>query len=132
MRLVIIFLLYWCFHLLGGSAAAQVRTHNDHPGPSLARPIEKAGQLQLPAQEHFLAKDGGLTEEDNLLVSVDEEEEEDGLLRKPVWLTNCFLAFSYAFILHHRFGGRAGIFSASAYACFIGAPKYIVQRVLRI
>lgn len=134
MRLVGILLLHLCFFLLGGQGNAHASTHDYKTYYSRAQQTQKALQaLNIGAKHDYqLDKNDGLPDEDTYLISVDDDDNEEEDIRKPVFQARDLLAFFCTFVLYHHYSFRADSLSFCEPSSSKGTPKYISQRVLRI
>lgn len=132
MRLVGLLLLHLYVFLPGGHGYARTSTHDYKTCYSQ---VQRTLQALDPGskQDRQRIKDDGSPGEDTYLVSVDDDDnEEEDSVRKPVFQARELLAFLCTYILYHQYSSRAENLSFCEPPSSIGAPKYIVQRVLRI
>lgn len=127
----VIFFLFLCFRLFGGNATAHASTHQFF---SLKQSIENlATKNSYDTQNTLAVSYSNLNDESTSLSHIDYDDEDDEqIIRKQVFLVKCLVAFSHAFVLYYANKGLEGYPSFCKFLSHVGTPKYISQRVLRI
>lgn len=133
MKFVVAFFLYLCFHLLGGNNDAHAMAHGynhflwQHNG--------KTQQVESLLADHdrMITKSNGLVEDNDHLISVEDDDEgHEDWIKKHLLHAKYLLAFSYVFILQYQSNCQADPLPFYGPIAFSSTPKYIVQRVLRV
>jgi|SRR6476620_4071768 len=133
MKFVVAFFLYLCFHLLGGNNDAHASAHSYNH--SYWQHIGKTQQLEslLADHERMITNNSGLAEDNDHLISVEDDDEgHEDLIKKHLLQARYILAFSYVFILQYQPNNQADPLPFDRHVAFSSTPKYIVQRVLRV
>ncbi len=128
MRPVIAFFLLLCFQFLG--KAAHATPHGSTVSYALIQQVEKKLQEEkaFAAQNFLFIKDDGLGEERTLLISTDDNDQEEDSAKKLKLLAKYFLDLSYTILLKQQsFRTIPLSFSEQQVSCI-----YIEHRVLRI
>lgn len=133
MRRVVIFFLLLFIQLIGGNDFAHAGTIDIGSFLSSVH-TEKVTRPESTIEDYndLLAEDTGIIGKNATFNSVDDEDENEDLIKKHISTAKCFLAFSFAFLLSHRFGCSIKHLSLSTPPSFTGSCKYIYHRALRL
>ena len=133
MKLVVIFFLSLCLHLLGGLTPAHAGTLSHRWEDAPAQRLENREQAQklTPHHDHLLTPSGDVVEASVHLLTV-EEDDDEAMLKKQLASARFFLAFSYAYLLHYSNHCTASPLFFGKHPSCVDTPRYIVQRVFRI
>jgi len=85
-----------------------------------------------PELSFFKTNHPGLKDADSLILTIEDEDEEDDFVKKHLSPAHIFLAFTYAFILSDRSEDLTETLSCTRDLSHTSSCKYIFQRVLRI
>ena len=130
MKLVIAFFLC-LFYLPGGYAAAHANTGCGSLSHTPAVNIENARVGSVNPERDYLISMDDLSHENTYVINVEDENEEN-ILRKQVYVAGYFLAFFCKILSRHLYGSPSDLLSFSKPDSCGGSCKYILQRVLRI
>lgn len=133
MKLLITFLLFLCFQLVGGYTNVHANAHSTiHPPEHTTHPPKQMEWQNVTAHhDYILDYHDDLAWEYAHLMSVEDESEED-FLKKHVLLVKYVVAFYYSFILNSSDNHCPTRLSPSKHLAFLGKSQYIVQRVIKI
>ena len=133
MKNVALFFFFLCVHLLGGYGYAHANDHNKKVSISRASGFEQSHEVESATANHdyVIASATSLSEENASLISMEDEDENDDLIKKHVSQARYFLAFCYSFILNSRVSLLAEPLPSCNQA-YTSSCKYILQRALRI
>lgn len=133
MKLVVTFLVL-CFFLLGGYTPAHAGAPDCKVSYSLASHIEQAQQVEkrTTSRHYLISRDNELEKESTLIISVEDEDEEEDIVRKHIVPAKYLLAFYYTFFSIHSSCSLSEPLSFCQHLSYISSCKYIAQRVLRI
>jgi hypothetical protein len=131
MRLDLIFFLFLCFNLVGGSNSASAGHHYATITHFESMQAQKSESVDSDHQQYALTTDLKLTKENDDLIFVEDEDEEAHITRKLVSLATC-ISFFYSFILSHPSGNVLDRLAFCRHQFYASSCKYIAQRVLRI
>jgi hypothetical protein len=85
-----------------------------------------------PEHSFLKTNHAGLKNADSLLITVEDDDEEDNFVKKHLSPAHFFLAFTYAFILSDRTTDSSENLSSTENLSHTSSCKYIFQRTLRI
>ncbi len=134
MKHVVILFLFLCFHLVGGSDCAHASARNEKVCFLPVRDLEKTHQVESATANHdsLLTVNTSLSGENRNLISVEDEDENEDIIKKHISQDRYFLAFCYAFVSDSRFSFLAERLPSCKHLSYTSSCKYIVQRALRI
>jgi len=85
-----------------------------------------------PEHSFLKTNHAGLKDADSLLITVEDDDEEDDFVKKHLSPAHFFLAYTYAFILSDRTNDSPETLSSTENLSNTASCKYIFQRTLRI
>jgi hypothetical protein len=134
MKNVVLFFLFLCVHLVGGYHYAHASARNEKVSLSPARDQEKTHQVESATTNHdyLIIANTSLSGENPNLISIEDEDENEDIIKKHVSEARYLLAFCYAFILNSHFSFLAEPLPSCNHLSYTSSCKYIVQRALRI
>lgn len=134
MRVLYLFFIFLCFLLLGSCNYAYAGANHHNTGYSVVQNIEKRQQIKFANtnQDYLIIKNGSLSDDDDYLIDVEDEDENVVFASKYVILTKCFLALSHTLILNYLYSPFKDRLLVCRRLIYTSSYKYILQRTLRI
>lgn len=128
MRLVLTFILFMCFHLLGDNT--NVHANPVHTIGSVFNSSQKQSVNSFLTDSQTLQTDKKQSGA-NAYVDVLVDDDDDEINRKTLLTATFLKAFYYAFVSSYN-NSIKGIFPVEEHPFYATTPIYISQRVLRI
>jgi hypothetical protein len=125
----LIFFLFLCFHLISGKSDTIARVRKGMPVNQSGQRGQLLKNLQVKDDETVFKNDDCV--EETSLIGV-EDDDEDFITRKLTMLTRYVVAFTSVFILLVHVGSPISRLPFLQHLSYLGSPKYIVLRVLKI
>ena len=134
MKNVVIFFLFLCVHLVGANHYAYASARNQNVCFSPAPDREKTHQVENATanQGYLIILNTSLSGENPNFISVEDDDENEDIIKKHVSRARYFLAFCYTFISNSRFSFLAERLPSCKHLSYTSSCKYIIQRALRI
>jgi hypothetical protein len=134
MKKLVIFFLFLCVHLAGGYQYAHAIDHHGKISCKHSGDTEQTHHVESADVKHdyLLTRQTGLAVTNDFLISVEDNDENELLVKKNKSLARQFLAFYYTFVLNQRSSGLTDNLPFHQHLSHTGSSKYIVQRTLRI
>lgn len=134
MKNVVIFLLFLCVQMVSLDHYAHASYPNEKVCFSLTCNLKKT----LPVKsvdanyDYLIINNISLKGESPNLISIDDEDENEDIIKKHVSQVRYFLPFCYAFISNSRFSFLAERLPSGRHLSYTSSCKYILQKTLRI
>ena len=131
MKLSFTFFFFLCFQLLSGHDTVQASSYFHKLCAFDLSSIQQAEGVNSSAGFH-LSKTTDVDQSDTFVISVDDEDEEEDIVKRHVLPADCFFVFNYSLISIRAHCSPADNLFYSTPAVYSGSPRYISFRVLRI
>ncbi|WP_345952001.1 hypothetical protein ABDD95_11300 [Mucilaginibacter sp. PAMB04274] len=134
MKTVYIFLVSLFFLLLGGDNYAYTGAHLKRAKYSSAQDVSKVQKVSLGTvnKDNTLIKQANLSEDSEHLISVEDEDESDGLARRHLLLDKYSLLLAYTFVLNLFYISFVKRLPFCSHLSYSSSYKYLLQRSLRL
>ena len=134
MKNVVIFFLFLCVHLFSGYNFAHASAHNTKVYVLQGAAVKKTHQFETTTKKPYFisTNNAGVSTENAFQFTLEDEDENEDIIKKHVSQSRYFLAFCYAFILNSCFTLLAERLPSCNHLSYISSCKYITQRALLI
>ena len=128
------FFLYLCFCLLGGygTAYAAANKHSFFYSPVQAKEKKQVAKNLHVSQDFLLINDQSSDDDGTCLNSIDDRDEDEEVVKKPVMIFRSVFAFVHAFLFDPFRTQPVNGFWGEDQRSLPGTDICIVQRTLRI
>lgn len=134
MKNVVILFLFLCVNLADAFHYVHAGVHNERNCSAPMRDLEKKHQVEGATKYHdyFLTVNTSSSGNDSNLVAIEDEDDNEDIIKKHVSQVRYFLPFCYAFVLNSRFSFLEKRLPSGRHLSYTSFCKYILQRALRI
>lgn len=134
MKNVVIFFLFLCVNLAGAFHYVHAGAYSIKNCFSPVQDLEKTHQIEggTAFHDYFLNVNTSRSGENSNLIGIEDEDENEDIIKKRVSQSRYFLALCYAFISNYHYSFFTDRILSYKHLPCTSSCKYILQRALRI